>query len=177
MLGTIEGSWTRGQRIRWLDVTCDWVDRSLSKLRELVIVREVWRAAVHGVTKSWTWLNNWTNKYTNIYAYMCVCVCVCVCSSRNRETKSIIKSTSLQAFGLFRDNNSGMNNLCSVLLTWKLKHCVFIAFKDTPQSYPLKSKESVHIHSKKKNEQKFCNYFFPKHTFLNLTILPGIFLI
>ena len=61
MLGTIEGSWTRGQRIRWLDVTSDSMDRSLSKFWELVIVREVWRDAVHGVTKSWTWLNNWTN--------------------------------------------------------------------------------------------------------------------
>ena len=68
MLGKIEGRRKRGwQRIKWLDGFTDSMDVNLSKLEDIVKDREAWHAAVYWVTKSWTWLRDWTKLINSMF--------------------------------------------------------------------------------------------------------------
>ena len=77
MPGKNEGKKRRGwQRMKWLDGITGSMDMSLSKLHKIVMDREAWHAVVHGVTKSLTWISDWTTKMNEIYAIsLCLWVC------------------------------------------------------------------------------------------------------
>ena len=81
MLGRIGGRRRRGRpRMRWLDGITDSMDVSLSELWEMVMDREAWRAVIHGVAKSWTWLSDWTELNNMCIHAKLLQVCLTLCN-------------------------------------------------------------------------------------------------
>ena len=115
----------RKQRIRWLDSVTNSMDMNLSKLREIVKDRQIWHVAVHGVTKSQTWLSNWTTELMSIKLMntLLTYICRAFLISIKQYPVSCLSICFTEAFSI----NFARNIVDCSLVTWQFHSCLYFS--------------------------------------------------
>ena len=129
MLARIEGKRRRKQRIRWLGSITNSMDMNLSNLQEILKDRKAWHAAVHGVSKSQTWLSNWTTELVSIelmntlltYTYRAFLISI------KQYQVSYLSICFTEAFSINFERN--------IVVTWQFHSCLYFSCTSRPWLY------------------------------------------